>query len=127
MMRSLSTSALGQPSDTKPTRGARFGLAARRDLGLCSSAARVGFCMGALVAPAQLPCKSPYGQRRVSQRCSSLGRNFLMDYIAIHGSSLTDAEGTMPRNAEILAAVAAAAPRTTGEARAQAREADAAA
>jgi hypothetical protein len=52
MMRSESTSALGQPSDTKPTRGAAF---RARDLraGLGEDLA-VDFDIGALVAAARV-------------------------------------------------------------------------
>jgi hypothetical protein len=45
MMRSLSTSAFGQPSDTNPTRGAGLGVA-RRGLPVRAGAAVAVFGMG---------------------------------------------------------------------------------
>src|SRR5262245_48680678 len=55
MIRSLSTSALGQPSDTSPTRGARR-VAGTRNFGL-ALAFLTGCGMGGLVAPAVLQRK----------------------------------------------------------------------
>jgi hypothetical protein len=67
MMRSLSTSAFGQPSDTSPTRGTGFA-AARRDFG-AGLAADCG--MARLVAPTVR--QGNFGRRETGQateRCS---------------------------------------------------------